>query len=93
MICELTDNGIKYDWWLTGPEGMRVILYPVKQKNSHQDIAEAKKQLRKDQDVVRFYIEWITAEQFERMKLYLHHIAKTNDKLNVELNAELLDGL
>lgn len=53
-----TNNGIEYDWGLSGPDGAWFELRPIKGKHTEEDVAEAKRQLRRDQDVTSLSISW-----------------------------------
>jgi hypothetical protein len=52
---------IKVDEWLAGPQGMNFMLYPVKGVHTDEDVAEVKKQLYRDRDVVTLRTTWIRA--------------------------------
>ena len=47
-----TKNGIDYDWWLAGPNGASFELFPVREKHTIEDVKQAKRELKNDQDVV-----------------------------------------
>lgn len=82
MLYEITENGIKYDSWATGPQGQRFELYPITGKNMVADVAIAKQEVFDNFDVVRIHIKWISQEQHNNMMLWLHPISKINKHLN-----------
>jgi hypothetical protein len=53
---EYTDNGVRYEWESAGQLGSRYYLYPDKE-HTIRDIAEAKKWLKINHDVVAIKIE------------------------------------
>ena len=56
---DYTDNGIEYDSQLTGPDGMRFVLLPVRGVDTQESVDVAKKELKRDRDVVgRIGVEW-----------------------------------
>jgi hypothetical protein len=57
-MYEKTDNGILYDSWVEGPDGVRIELFPQKDKHTSEDVKVAKHQLRNSQDVLGFKITW-----------------------------------
>jgi len=48
---EKTDNGINYEWFVSGPDGAHFILYPSK-TDTKEIINAAKAELRRDRDVL-----------------------------------------
>ena len=58
MSLEVTDNGIEFDWWLTGPQGARFCLYPVKGKHTEDDVKKARGWLYYHHDVVSIQVRW-----------------------------------
>lgn len=52
---EHTKNGIMYTWDIAGSQGASFILFPT-EKNTAQEIAEAKNELRNSHDVVSLSI-------------------------------------
>jgi len=52
---EQTPNGIKYNWYLTGPQGARYELHPEKH-HTKEDINIAKSYLNIEHDAVKIYI-------------------------------------
>lgn len=87
MIADVTDNGVKYDWYVTGPQGARFELY-VHEGHSKSQIEAAKEQLKREQDVVKFYIIKLTRKEWNRLKLFFHPVANINDKLNEEYHEQ-----
>ena len=85
MVEGITDSGVKYDSYTTGPQGARFELYKTP-NHTIVDIASAKLQLQREQDVVKIYIINVTQKESDDMLLFLHVNAKTNRKLNKELN-------
>lgn len=55
---EVTPQGIRYDWWLTGPDGARFELFPVRGVHTDQQVAQSKSWLRNEQDVVSIKVTW-----------------------------------
>lgn len=53
---ESTSNGVRYDWWIDGPQGAKFELYR-EPHHSDADIESAKKELRRDHDVVSIRIK------------------------------------
>lgn len=49
---------IDYEWYLTGPQGARFILYPVEGKHTEDDVKRAKHWLHREHDVVSLQIRW-----------------------------------
>ena len=84
MLYDRTNNQIKYHEYSTGPQGMRYTLFPVGDRNTYAQLAEAKSQLKREQDVVKITIEWIEREDWRGMKLFFHPNAKINNHLNKE---------
>lgn len=82
MLYDRTVHEIKYDSWATGPQGMRFKLFPVKGRNTADQVREAKATLRREQDVVAIRLEWITEQQWREMKLFLHTRSEENTFLN-----------
>jgi hypothetical protein len=87
MLVELLDNGIKYDWSVSGPQGARFELF-VHEGHTRADIEVAKEQLKREQDVVKIYTTKLSRKEWAALKLYLHPVAKINDELNKQLNGE-----
>lgn len=56
---ETTENGIPYDWEYAGMEGARFWLLPTKGQHSKEQVEQAKRQLKRDHDVVgAIKVEW-----------------------------------
>jgi len=87
MIVELTDNGLKYNWHASGPQGARFEIF-AHNGHSNAQVEEAKAQLKREQDVVKIYVTYLTKEKWDKLKLFLHPIAIINDELNAQLNAQ-----
>lgn len=51
-IGDVTDNGVAYQWWLSGPQGAS---FAVMREPHHtdEDILRARRQIRADHDVVQ----------------------------------------
>jgi CRISPR/Cas system-associated protein endoribonuclease Cas2 len=91
MVYEITDNGIKYDSWADGPQGMKFEVYPVIGQHSPEDVRAAEKQIFSNQDVVgRIRVKWVTRQEWDKMKLFLHIKSTENDRLNKELTARMV---
>ncbi len=58
----LTDPPVNYEWYLTGPQGARFILYPVIGKHTKEDVSQAIHWLKANQDVVSSQVRWIKPE-------------------------------
>ena len=82
MTYEITKSGIKYEWSFK----KLFKLFPIKGVHCQKDIKDSKAELRKDFEVDFIQVEWITKEQNDQLKLWMHPIAAENNKLNVELN-------
>lgn len=82
MLYDRTVHEIKYNSWMTGPQGMRFKLFPVEGRHTAAQVQEAKATLRREQDVVSIGLSWITPKQWKDMKLFLHTSSKENDFLN-----------
>lgn len=91
MIVELLNNGVKYDWCVTGPQGARFTIYLLKGVHTSDDVIAAKKQLKREQDVVKIYTEWKNRDEWEELKLFLHPVAAINNQLNKEYNEQFRD--
>lgn len=50
MQLETTSNGVRYEWWLAGPEGARFLIF--KDNHTDEEVNEAIKELRRQRDVV-----------------------------------------
>lgn len=57
-----TDPPIAYEWYLTGPQGARFILYPIIGVHSHEEAKAAGKWLRHNNDVVTLQMRWVKPE-------------------------------
>ena len=57
-MLETTDNGIEFDWHITGPQGVRFCLYPIKDKHSEEDVKAARRDLYYNHDVVSIQVRW-----------------------------------
>jgi len=53
-----TSNPMGFDSYITGPDGARFILYPVKGDHTKDDVTEAAAYLRRNRDVVHLSVEW-----------------------------------
>lgn len=60
METELTEtpNPIEYESWITGPQGARFALYPIKDTHTEEDIRTAKHWLKNNRDVVSLQVRW-----------------------------------
>ena len=81
MIEGITDSGMKYNSYMTGPQGSRFELYRTP-RHTPVDVASAKMQLKREQDVVKIYLIDVTQEESDAMELFLHPIASINKLLN-----------
>lgn len=81
-MFETTDNNIKYEWGLDGQAGMRVNLYPVKMQNDHADVVTAKKQLRRDLDVVHIDLCWVTSAESQELDGVIPEVLKDAKDVN-----------
>jgi len=82
MLYDRTSNEIKYHEYATGPQGMRYTLFPVGDRDTFEQLAAAKSQLKREQDVVKITIEWIERPEWMKMKLFFHPNAEINNHLN-----------
>lgn len=57
-----TDPPIAYEWYLTGPQGARFILYPITGVHTNDDVKAANKWLRHNNDVVSLQTRWVKPE-------------------------------
>lgn len=53
---------IEYEFWITGPQGARFALYPVKDEHTEEDVLRAKRWLHNNQDVVSLQVRWIKSQ-------------------------------
>jgi hypothetical protein len=53
-----TPNPVGFESYITGPDGARFILYPVKGDHTKDDVTEAAAYLRRNRDVVHLSVEW-----------------------------------
>lgn len=83
MTYEITEPGIKYDWWVNKPADGEFTIFPVKGVHDRTDIVNAKLELRRDFDVTYIHVEWVTKEKNEEMLLPNH---------TVKAETELIDG-
>ena len=91
MVYQITDNGIKYDSWANGPQGMKFEIYPVIGQHTPDDVEQAMRELKGEQDVVgRIRVKHVTRKEWDNMKLLLHIKSKENDRLNQELTARMV---
>ena len=88
MLVETTDNGMKYDWYVTGPQGARFNLYRL-ESHTKEQIEAAKAQLKREQDVVKIYVIKVSQKDWDDMLLFLHPNSEMNRKLNKEYYAQL----
>lgn len=84
MIEGVTDNGVKYDSYVTGPQGARFELYPISGFHTKEDVEAAQAQLRREQDVVKTYVIWHTYEAWKDLKVFLHPVSSMNNCYNQE---------
>lgn len=57
-----TDPPIAYEWYLTGPQGARFILYPITGVHNNQNVKQAAQWLRHNNDVVSLQTRWVKSE-------------------------------
>lgn len=50
MQLETTSNGVRYDWYLAGPDGAGFVVY--KDNNTEEEVKKAIKEIRNTRDVV-----------------------------------------
>jgi hypothetical protein len=50
MQLEQTSNGVRYDWWLAGPQGAGFLIF--QDHHTDKEVNEAIKELRRQRDVV-----------------------------------------
>lgn len=91
MVEGLTDNLVKYDVSITGPQGGRFTLFLTKDIHIPEDVNKAKKELRKEQDVVKFYTEWISFKEWCKLLLFINVDSQINKKKNQEFHKEILE--
>ena len=63
---------------------MRYKIFPVTGRNTEDQVREAKRTLRREQDVVAIGIRWVSVKQWENMKVWFHPESKCNNLLNEE---------
>ena len=75
---------IDYEFWITGPQGARFALYPVRDEHTEEDVLRAKRWLHNNQDVVSLQVRWVRLQddQPQTEKIPDHIIIKN---LNVEI--------
>jgi hypothetical protein len=54
-----TEKPVAYTYYLTGPQGARFELYPVKDDHTEEDVKLAKTWLYRNQDVVSIQVRWV----------------------------------
>jgi len=85
MTYEVTESGIKYDWWIDGPQAGKFKLFPVKGVHSQDDIKNSKAELKRDFDVVYIELEWVTKEQNEQLTMWKGSLGNGNVEQTIEL--------
>lgn len=58
-----TENPVGFESYITGPDGARFILHPVKGQHTKQDLESAVKFIRRNRDVVHLSVEWEKATE------------------------------
>jgi len=58
-----TPNPVGFESYITGPDGARFILYPVKGQHTTDDVKDAAAFLRRNRDVVHLSVEWKEATE------------------------------
>lgn len=53
-----TDNGVPYDWGLSGPDGAWFALKPIRGIHTPDDAEQAEWELRRQRDVLSFRCDW-----------------------------------
>lgn len=72
MTTEITKKGIKYNWHLAGPQGIEAELLPVKGIHSHEELTEAKEEVREACNIAVVEVRWIEPELNEKIKVHRH---------------------
>ena len=57
-----TDIPVAFDSYITGPQGAKFILYPVKGTHTKDDVERATACIRRERDVVQIRVVWVKAE-------------------------------
>jgi len=68
MLLSKTSNGVPYDEWLTGPDGMHFTLHPEKGLHTDEDVIKARNELRRNRDVVSMHVIWKDKEWFREIR-------------------------
>lgn len=80
MICQTdTEPAITYESYMTGPQGERIILYPVRCKHSALDVKKATDWAHAQLDVVKLEVQWKSPREevpYPLMKLPDHVIIR-----------------
>ena len=90
MVEGLTDNFVKYDVSITGPQGGRFTLFLTEDIHTSEDVIKAKNELKKEQDVVKLYTEWISFKEWCKLLLFIDVNPQVNKKKNQEFHKEIL---
>ena len=92
-MTELLDNNIKYDMYVTGPQGARFTLYAIKDYHTPIEVDLAKRQLYAEQDVVKIYVEWLENSQWVKIPVWFHTNKIENKKLNSQFHREIFRSI
>lgn len=84
-MTEIVADNMKYDYNL-GRDGGRFVLFPLTGFHTEEDVILAKKELRRDHDVVSINTEWKEWNEWKRIKVWLHMIAIKNNEANDEFH-------
>lgn len=79
-----TEPSITFEWYITGPNGARFVLYPEIGVHSTEDVNRAKNWIRRNRDVVSMQIQWKKAGDIKAPPMKL-----TDDIIIKELRKEL----
>jgi hemerythrin-like domain-containing protein len=58
-----TENPVGFESDITGPQGARFVLHPVKGVHTKEDLESAVKYIRRNRDVVHLSVEWDKATE------------------------------
>lgn len=83
---EITDNGVRFKWYLAGPQGAAFLLFPDLH-HTQEDIQQAKAEIRHKRDAVSIRI----ADDYDRDEEYRSKIfadPRTKPLMWYEINAD-----
>lgn len=73
-----THNGIPYEDFVTGPQGARFILHPVKDVHTEDQVVQAIRELKVARDVVGMKVAWWTRGKDVQLKYFFLQFEGSN---------------